>query len=894
MHKTLLKTLFFVLAFFVLFHVSAFAAEIPAKTANQATVENTAEPPQQNTVQTTATTDSKSNTDSTQTGTSDGQTHATPSAPSTTSSKALVATSDNNGTQSATTDTTNPTIANKDVQTEGNNALSQEKNTAATQLKAPQPNQQAVGQQTAKAQSAPSANQVQTQQLSAPASQQPAASSNQAAETPAQTQQAPQQAKILHTNDMHGRILGEDGRVIGMSKLKTIKEQEHPDLMLDSGDAFQGLPISNNTKGADMAKAMNSVGYDAMAVGNHEFDFGLDQAVKYKDQLNFPILSTNTYKDNKLLFDPYTIVKKNGIRYGIVGVTTPETAVKTHPDNIKGVTFTDPIPAVQNTLNQMNNQADIFIVLSHLGVDPSTQTAWRGDTLANTLAQDPLFKDKEIFVLDGHSHTVIQNGKINQNTLLAQTGTALENIGKITFDYTNGKVENVHDSLINVKDTADVQPDAELQKMMDEAKAKFDNQVSEVVIPNNPIQFEGERDDVRSHETNSGDAITDAMEAYSQNGFSHPADFAVTNGGGIRASIEKGKDVTLGDIITVLPFGNTISQIQVKGTNVQKMFEHSLSAPVQDGKLGANGGFLHISKSIRVYYDMNKAPGSRVLKIEVLNKQTNQFEALDPERTYYMTTNDFTASGGDGYDMLGGPREEGVSLDKVFADYLKQADLSQYASNDASRIINGKPPVAETGDKSESNTVDHKTNNDTKVDSSENTLINNPNEAAVGEEVVSNNSNSTLIEDDKNVSHNDMVAEGAMIDNNTAINQLAVIHSSLPEKDNNQTDNSVYSNNINQNNAPTANTQYHDMSDIKYTNAFSDTKAPAAEPAKQTQQYVANSKVIAFSSQQKQHKNSELPNSGHSEPHNSPIIPISLILLGAGTLYYNRKKDTAA
>ncbi|MCP6606136.1 5'-nucleotidase C-terminal domain-containing protein, partial [Klebsiella pneumoniae] len=113
--------------------------------------------------------------------------------------------------------------------------------------------------------------------------------------------------------------------------------------------------------------------------------------------------------------------------------------------------------------------------------------------------------------------------------------------------------------------------------------AKFEAQVSEVIIPNNTIQFQGERDDVRRHETNLGNAIADSMEAYSQNGFSHPADFAVTNGGGIRASIDKNQDVTLGDIITVLPFGNTISQIQVKGTDVEKMFEHSLSAPVENG-----------------------------------------------------------------------------------------------------------------------------------------------------------------------------------------------------------------------------------------------------------------------------------------------------------------------
>ncbi|MHD0398690.1 5'-nucleotidase C-terminal domain-containing protein [Staphylococcus simulans] len=528
--------------------------------------------------------------------------------------------------------------------------------------------------------------------------------------TPSETQTTevtPNQAqhvKILHTNDMHGRILEEDGRVIGMSKLKTVKQQENPDLMLDSGDAFQGLPISNNTQGKDMANAMNEVGYDAMAVGNHEFDFGVEQAQKYKEQLNFPILSANTYKDGKLMFDPYTIVNKNGINYGIIGVTTPETAVKTHPDNIKGVTFTEPIPAVQNIMNQIKTQTDVFVILSHLGIDSSTKTEWRGDTLADTLARDRRFYDNEIIVLDGHSHSVIEHGEINRNTLLAQTGTALANIGKVEFDYQNGDISNLNASLINVKDTAEVTSDPALQQKLDEAKAKFEAQVSEVIIPHNTIQFQGERDDVRRHETNLGNAIADSMEAYGQNGFSHPADFAVTNGGGIRASIDKNQDVTLGDIITVLPFGNTISQIQVKGSDVRKMFEHSLSAPVENGQLGANGAFLHISKSIRVYYDIDQAPGERVLKIEVLNKQTQQFESLDPNRVYYMTTNDFTASGGDGYDMLGGLREEGGSLDKVFSDYLRDADLSPYDTDKISRIINGQPPAAQTEDPTETTT----------------------------------------------------------------------------------------------------------------------------------------------------------------------------------------------
>lgn len=665
MSKVILRTLFLVATLFLVFNITTFAAETTPQTQNSAVDNKITQP--MNTSSNTETTPQKTDTTVAQ--------------------------------SSASTQATNNTQAvNNNQPTAVDNTASTNQETTNTQ----QETSTAPVATKAQVATAPTQNSSQaTNQAAAKTAEQSATNATQA-----------QPVKILHTNDMHGRILEEPDRVIGMAKLKTIKNQENPDLMLDSGDAFQGLPISNNTKGADMANAMNSVGYDAMAVGNHEFDFGLDQAIKYKEQLNFPILSSNTYKDGKLLFDPYTIINKNGINYGIIGVTTPETAVKTHPNNIKGVTFTEPIPAVQNVMKQINNQSDIFIILSHLGVDSSTKSEWRGDTLAQTLAKDALFKNKEIIVLDGHSHTVIQNGEINQNTLLAQTGTALANIGKVEFDYANGTVSNLKDTLINVADTKNVQPDAGLKQQLDQAKAAFDQQVSEVVIQNNPIQFVGERDDVRRHETNLGNAIADSMEAYAQDGFSHPADFAVTNGGGIRASIDKGKDVTLGDVITVLPFGNIISQIQVTGENVQKMFEHSLSAPTENNQLGANGSFLHISKSIRVYYDMNKAPGERVLKIEVMNPQTHQFEALDPNRTYYMTTNDFTASGGDGYDMLGGPREEGISLDKVFADYLKQADLSQYDTNEPSRIINGQPPVEATDDNT-ANVPNTDTNTDT-------------------------------------------------------------------------------------------------------------------------------------------------------------------------------------
>ena len=521
---------------------------------------------------------------------------------------------------------------------------------------------------------------------------------------------------ILHTNDIHGRFVEDDGRVIGMAKVKGLKDKYNPDLMVDSGDAFQGLPVSNNSKGEEMAKAMNGVGYDAMTVGNHEFDFGYDQLLKLQKQLNFPIVSSNIYKNGKRVFDPSTTVTKNNVRYGIVGVTTPETKTKTSPTAVEGVEFKDPLTSVKQAMNEIKNNVDVFVILSHLGVDKSTQKTWRGDYLIDQLTKDGSFK-QPIFVLDGHSHTVIDKGEhYGTNNVLAQTGTALANVGRVDFTFQNQKASDINASLINVADAKDITPDPQIDAQTKKANDDFLKETSTVVIPNNTVTLNGERAQARTQETNLGNLITDAMEAYASKNFSHQPDFAITNGGGIRASIEKG-EVTENDIITVLPFGNLISQIQVKGSDVEKAFEHSLSADTetQDGKkvLGANGGFLQVSDSLRVYYDINKASGQRINAIKVLNKENGEYEDLDPNRTYYVTTNDFTANQGDGYDMFGGQREEGISLYAVVAQYIKNTDLNQYNTEEPVRIINGLPESNEQPDTSKEdndNDNNHSTN----------------------------------------------------------------------------------------------------------------------------------------------------------------------------------------
>lgn len=529
------------------------------------------------------------------------------------------------------------------------------------------------------------------------------------------------EAVIIHTNDVHGRILEEKG-VIGDAKAAAVIEEERSKventIVVDAGDAFQGLPISNSTKGEDRANIMNQVGYDAMAVGNHEFDFGMDQAIKYKETLNFPLLSANTYVNGARVFEASTIVDKTptvvGDEFVVIGVTTPETAIKTHPKNIEGVTFADPITEVNKVIDEVEARAladnrvyNNYIILAHLGVDATTPVEWRGSTLAEALSQNSKLAGKRVIVIDGHSHTV-QSATYGDNVTYNQTGSYLNNIGKVTL-----KSEQLlgEASLISAADTASVTPDALITELVNEIKVKYEGENAQVVIENNPVELNGERSNVRVRETNLGNAVTDAIYAYGQTGFSNKTSLAVTNGGGLRATIAKDQLVTKGDIIAVLPFGNIISQITVTGQQIQDMFTKSLSSALQTDKetgkflldengaplFEASGGFLQISGAT-VFYDPTLPVKERVLLIGILNPETGEYDDLDLEKTYYLATNDFLAAGGDGYTMLGGAREEGPSMDSVFADYLKTADLSAYADiNPYSRII----PVDSTLDTDE-------------------------------------------------------------------------------------------------------------------------------------------------------------------------------------------------
>ncbi|MCU6790896.1 5'-nucleotidase C-terminal domain-containing protein [Paenibacillus sp. WQ 127069] len=436
-----------------------------------------------------------------------------------------------------------------------------------------------------------------------------------------------QMITILHTNDIHSRV-EESTDSIGYAKLSTLLKQTkavNPNtLMIDAGDTFHGQTISNLVRGESIVKIMNLIGYDVMTAGNHDFNYGSARLVELAKQANFPILGANVKKtDGSRLLGTNLIKEVNGVKIGIFGLTTPETAYKTHPNNVEGITFADPVQEAKAQVAELRSKVDIIIAISHLGVDATSI-----DTSKKVAEQVPGID----VIIDGHSHTVMEKGMMVGSVLIAQTGEYGKNIGKIQLNIENGKLSSKNASLITRKEADQFQADPAVLDVINNVKKEQETVLSQVVGTTSD-KLIGDRTIVRKGESNLGNLITNAM--LSETG----ADVAITNGGGIRASIEAGQ-ITKGDIITVLPFGNYIQTKKVKGSDIKAALELGVS-----GYPGELGGFPHVG-GIFFEFDPAQPVGNRVLSILIKGKQ------LDPNQMYLLATNDFMAAGGDQYTMF--------------------------------------------------------------------------------------------------------------------------------------------------------------------------------------------------------------------------------------------------
>lgn len=478
---------------------------------------------------------------------------------------------------------------------------------------------------------------------------------------------------ILHTNDTHGRLKA-DSKVIGLDTVAAIKNNTENSILVDAGDTIHGLPFVTLSKGQDAVDLLNAAGYEYIVPGNHDFNYGYSRlmelfknSVKLKNgQSKLRLLASNVNKDGKSIFEANHIkeMKVNGkiVKVGFFGIATQETAYKTNPNNIKGIEFTNPIEEAKEQVADLEKQgADVIVALSHIGTDKSS----------NTTAYDVIKAVDGIDVyVDGHSHTTFKNGEKVNNTLLVSTGEYLSNVGKVEIELDeNNEVVNTTASLVTKEDTLKITPDANVTAKIAEID-KAQGEILSKVIGKNTIELDGDRNSVRFGETNLGNLITDAM-IYETN-----ADLAITNGGGMRASIKVG-DITKGDIVSVLPFGNFIVTKQLTGAQIKQVLEFGVRSYGE-----SLGGFPHVS-GIKFLIDPSRPVGDRIISLTINGK------ALDMNKTYTVATNDFTAAGGDDYPCFGDIPilNEYSSLEESLTNFIETLQTVRYTKQ--GRILAG-------------------------------------------------------------------------------------------------------------------------------------------------------------------------------------------------------------
>lgn len=435
---------------------------------------------------------------------------------------------------------------------------------------------------------------------------------------------------IVHVNDTHGRIEeNEKNGELGFAKLKTYFDNRNSNnnaLLLNAGDVVHGTTFATISRGESVIDVMNQMGFDAMTAGNHDFNYGYQRLVELNNRANFPILASNVInQDGSHIIDSDKIIEIDGVKIGIFGLATEETKTKSSPANTEGLTFANSIETAQNEVNNLRNQgAQIIICLSHLGEDKESKET------STMIAENVEGID---LIIDGHSHTELQNGRYVGNTLIAQAKAHGYFIGDVTLllDKDN-KIVSKSASLkpyARMKHLyANKETLAQIEAVSNENKKVLDQNVGQT-----SVDLEGARNMVRTRETNLGNYITDAMIKATG------ADVAITNGGGIRDSISAG-NITKGDVLTVFPFTNFAVTLEVPGSVIKEALEHGLTdAPNSAGKFPQIGGMM-------VKYDSTRPAGDRVTEITIAG------EAIDPNKNYNLVTNDFMSIGGDGYEMF--------------------------------------------------------------------------------------------------------------------------------------------------------------------------------------------------------------------------------------------------
>ncbi|CAM3598193.1 5'-nucleotidase C-terminal domain-containing protein [Marinicrinis lubricantis] len=453
---------------------------------------------------------------------------------------------------------------------------------------------------------------------------------------------------VFATADIHAHLepykpAGSENEIGGLAKMSHVidqmREVQPNTLLIDAGDAPYNTNIGNLTEGAATIEIMNEMQYDAMVLGNHDFDFPFDVLERNAGDAQFPFLSANTrYNGEQPDFLKSSIIKEiDGIRIGIIGVTDDQSHHFTHPKNVEGITFQDHFEAAQNTVSAIQDETDIIIALSHL----------HGDN--RQLPTEVSGIDIEI----GGGQDIVAYPEQIGDTWLISPGKHAETLNQINLQFLNGEMIGLNFAHLFM--TYNLEQDAAVTNIIDRHLEEIGGKMNEVV-GKTLTPLDGERQTVRLKESNLGNAIADSLVDLTG------ADIALQNGGGVRASIDEG-DITLEEIYTVLPFDNTVVMVEASGQTIWDALEHSVSSYPS-----AAGSFLQVS-GLSYTFDAAKEPGSRLVEVLV------DGEPIELTKMYKVAANDFLTGGGDHFDML---KDETTELLKTkhflrdaFTEYLQ-------------------------------------------------------------------------------------------------------------------------------------------------------------------------------------------------------------------------------
>jgi len=457
---------------------------------------------------------------------------------------------------------------------------------------------------------------------------------------------SPTHLVIFHFNDTHGHVWGDDNgggfariaNLINQTREEVEKEGGHV-LFLHAGDANTGIPESDQLDGIPDFLLLNYMGLDAMVLGNHEFDNPLETLKMQQKVGNFPFLGANVINSKRggPIFEPYIVKDLGDLKVGIIGLASEQTTVL-EPLYLEddGIVFYDAVKTLEIYLPIVNEKSDIIIVLSHLGYyeegkAPNLPVEY---TTSNELAKAI---DGIDLIIDGHTHSRLDPPVIINDTIIAQAGANSKYIGRIDLWVDSGRIVDWRGEVIPI--TPDIPEDPFIKKFSDMFYQLGGNVLNEVI---------GKTEILLQKNTKDGDLgklITDSM-LWKTN-----ADFALTNSGGIRAPIEPG-EITYRDILTVLPFGNTLYIVELTGSQIMELLDYALTT---------GGGGRPIFSGLTT-----EVKNGELFKVLIKDQE------IDMNKTYRMVTNNYLASGGDGYIVLKDKPgyDTGFILADVLAEYI--------------------------------------------------------------------------------------------------------------------------------------------------------------------------------------------------------------------------------